>query len=277
MKDDTHSIDLAVTDYEQWLHTLFDHPVPAEDLHGPHWHDGLEFEVSDAIILLQHLTRMCHEMKALDERFRVEQIDQGLWLLFGGQVRFVQTLLDAGVSSAMRRDCIRSMYDVFAIYARSLRETPSGIEMWWDHICHDFWASEVQRRICPVNPAEVDLEKLLREVASAMKEMNREAADAVKSPQSRRAYMADNAAKCRAMFSQLTVDERDLLDVIFETLGRILELPDSRSQQFALHGLGHLNHPAVPALVENYLKAHGDSLSEEQRQYARDAAQGMVM
>ena len=43
MKDDTRAIDLSVIDYEQWVQTLFGHPVPKDDLSDPHWNDGLDF------------------------------------------------------------------------------------------------------------------------------------------------------------------------------------------------------------------------------------------
>jgi hypothetical protein len=42
-------------------------------------------------------------------------------------------------------------------------------------------------------------------------------------------------------FSELDVNSRALLEAMFETLQRILELPDARTQKIASQGLGHLS------------------------------------
>jgi hypothetical protein len=43
--------------------------------------------------------------------------------------------------------------------------------------------------------------------------------------------------------SKLDAESRLLLDVMFETLVKILDLPDARTHNFALHGLGYLTIP----------------------------------
>lgn len=55
---------------------------------------------------------------------------------------------------------------------------------------------------------------------------------------------------------KLDAESRILLDAIFETLTRILELPDKHAQRSALHGLGHLHHPAVHETVQRYIDTH---------------------
>jgi hypothetical protein len=45
------------------------------------------------------------------------------------------------------------------------------------------------------------------------------------------------------------------LDVLFETLSRILEIQDKETQPCALHGLGHLYHPGVAELVQRYINS----------------------
>jgi hypothetical protein len=56
--------------------------------------------------------------------------------------------------------------------------------------------------------------------------------------------------------SKLDSESRVLLDVVFETLKRILELPDTETQRCALHGLGHLHHPEVHETVQHYIDAN---------------------
>lgn len=55
--------------------------------------------------------------------------------------------------------------------------------------------------------------------------------------------------------SKLDSESRVLLDVMFETLKRILDLPHVESQRCTLHGLGHLHHPDVHDTVQHYIDA----------------------
>jgi len=55
--------------------------------------------------------------------------------------------------------------------------------------------------------------------------------------------------------SKLDSESRVLLDVMFETLKRILDLPHTETQRCALHGLGHLHHPEVRGTVQQYIDA----------------------
>lgn len=60
--------------------------------------------------------------------------------------------------------------------------------------------------------------------------------------------------------SKLDSESRVLLDVMFETLKRILDLPHRDAQRCALHGLGHLHHPEVRDTVQQYINAKKSEL-----------------
>jgi hypothetical protein len=60
--------------------------------------------------------------------------------------------------------------------------------------------------------------------------------------------------------SKLDTESRVLLDAMFETLKRILLLPDRETQRCALHGLGHLHHPGVRDTVQRYIDANNSEL-----------------
>ena len=77
--------------------------------------------------------------------------------------------------------------------------------------------------------------------------------------------------------SKLDAESRLLLDVMFETLGQILALPDARTQRYALHGLGHLHHPAVRETVQEYIDNHKDDLTEQGLQWVEQCRDGTVM
>ena len=70
-------------------------------------------------------------------------------------------------------------------------------------------------------------------------------------------------------------DER-MQDVIFETLEKILALPSLECQAAALHGLGHLHHPATQQLIERYIQGN-EKIDAELRDYALAAARFDVM
>ncbi len=75
----------------------------------------------------------------------------------------------------------------------------------------------------------------------------------------------------------LKAEHRALLDAMFETLSRILALPDPRTQGFALHGLGHLHHPGVRDLVQHFLDDHREDFTPEGIQWVERCRDGTVM
>jgi hypothetical protein len=54
-------------------------------------------------------------------------------------------------------------------------------------------------------------------------------------------------------YSELADDDKRLVDAMFVTLCTILELDDDRAKSCALHGLGHLHHPGVAAIVQRFI------------------------
>lgn len=62
-------------------------------------------------------------------------------------------------------------------------------------------------------------------------------------------------------------EDSSMQDVIFETLVNILALDSEDCQCAALHGLGHLHHPATEEVIQHYITQH-PSLSGERKDYA---------
>jgi hypothetical protein len=71
-------------------------------------------------------------------------------------------------------------------------------------------------------------------------------------------------------------EDSAMQDVMFETLLRILELPQAWCQEAALHGLGHLHHPDTTAAVQRFL-ALTPGIDPELSAYALAAARFEVM
>ncbi len=72
--------------------------------------------------------------------------------------------------------------------------------------------------------------------------------------------------------SKLDPESRVLLDVMFDTLKRILALPHAEAQRCALHGLGHLNHPGVRDTVQRYIDAQASGLDLAWLEKCRDGS-----
>lgn len=66
-------------------------------------------------------------------------------------------------------------------------------------------------------------------------------------------------------------DDLRMQDVMFETLQKILFLPAPVCQGAALHGLGHLRHPATGSLIRLYLDQYRDA-DRDLRAYAMAAS-----
>jgi hypothetical protein len=77
--------------------------------------------------------------------------------------------------------------------------------------------------------------------------------------------------QCGNRDRQLGGEDLSMQDVTFETLGEILGLDSEICQKAALHGLGHLHHPATGSLIDSYLKRN-PSLSKELKDYALAAS-----
>jgi len=77
--------------------------------------------------------------------------------------------------------------------------------------------------------------------------------------------------------SRLDTESRLLLDAMFETLKRILDLPGWSSQECALHGLGHLHHGDVPKTVQEFIDSHRNELTEQRFQWAEECRDGTVL
>ena len=70
--------------------------------------------------------------------------------------------------------------------------------------------------------------------------------------------------------SKLDSEFRLLLDVLFETLTRILEIPNQASRRSALHGLGHLYHPQVHDVVQQFIDTNPQGFSLKWLEQCRD-------
>ncbi len=75
----------------------------------------------------------------------------------------------------------------------------------------------------------------------------------------------------------LTNDQSRMVETIFQTLSKILALDHRGCQLCALHGLGHLYHPASEQLVQKYLDEHRGEFNAEDVQWIEDCRDSSVL
>lgn len=135
------TFDLSVLTYPQFLKFFFDRPVVGDEKEYDLFHSGIDsFVATDPATVVAHLEAMCRDLSELPSIYSLEQLDQGLWALFGAGIRCGKYLFDCDVNRGARKSCVESMYlpfkDVVARRITDIRE--SFYWMWWDTILHDF-------------------------------------------------------------------------------------------------------------------------------------------
>lgn len=175
-----------------------------------------------------------------------EQLDQGLWAVFGADISCEQYLFDPSVDPALRIACIEAMYlpfrDVVTQYEGDIRET--FYWMWWDMILHTFWVSTDHYKFDLSGLSASELIEKWRQLALTHD------------------------------YSSLTSDQTKMGEAIFRTLLKILALDHRGCQWCALHGLGHLHHPLVQDTVQNYLDVRRSELTGEDLQWIEACRDG---
>lgn len=182
------------------------------------------FVASSPAIVVDHLRGMCSDLSELTKVYSPEQIDQGLWAVFGPGINCERFLFDPSVELNPRIACIEAMYPPFRdVVAKSnLGKTDSFYWMWWDMIFHTDY------------------------------------------------FNASND------FETFSSDAKRILEVIHETLVKILALDHPACQWSALHGLGHSPHPKARDVVREYLRLHRGELNEEDAEWVRCCSQGRI-
>ena len=129
MSEEWREFDLSALTYPEFLAFIFDRPVVSHPEAYQLFHSGLEILVSDPVIVVDHVRKMCKELGGLRSSYSIEQMDQGLWAHFGTVISRGE-FFDSVVNPSMRIECIESMYFPFAEVATDftsdIRETFIG-------------------------------------------------------------------------------------------------------------------------------------------------------
>jgi hypothetical protein len=232
-------LDLSNKNFEQFEEFFFKRDVVPDEKQFEYFFTDLAGELyeeplhSSPIVVVEHLNKLFSEFGRIAPKYSLAQLDQGIWGIWGENLRLNELLWDSSVSIEKRVQCIRSMYYVYSEFvSKSKAEVMVNcFDMWWDLILHGFWFQQ----------------KLFE----------------------RHVKMGDVSA--------LDAESRQLLDVMFDTLKQILALPDERTRRCALHGLGHLHHPAVRETVQLFIDSQKMHLTEQGLRWLKQCRDGTVM
>jgi hypothetical protein len=72
----------------------------------------------------------------------------------------------------------------------------------------------------------------------------------------------------------LTRDQDQMLNAMYHTLSRILDIDHRGCQWCALHGIGHLYHPLAKDRVHRYLDVHRNEFSDEEVRWVESCRDG---
>ena len=241
--------DLSALTYPQFLTFFFDRPVVGDKDTWDLFRSGIDnFVASNPTTVVAHVQAMCRNFSELTKVYSHEQLDQGLWAVFGAAISCEQFLFDPAVDLGLRIDCIESMYVPFrdVVAHSALEKHASFYWMWWDMILHTFWGMADKFDYLSLSGGSQQILETMRQ----------------------RALEFD--------YPGLSEDSTQILEAVYQTLRRILALDDQGCQWSALHGLGHLHHPLVHETVQNYLDAHRNELSDEDVQWIEGCRDGQI-
>jgi len=134
--------DLSALTYPQFLDFFFDRPFVSDKEQYDLFRGGIDrFTASKPATVVAHLQAMCRGFSELTKVYSHEELNQGLWAVFGAGISCEQYLFDPAVDLGLRIECIESMYLPFRdVVARSaIEKRDSFYWMWWDMILHTFW------------------------------------------------------------------------------------------------------------------------------------------
>ena len=237
-------LDLSSFSYVAFVTFFFDRPAPEPSDHtGSFAGEGRECAWSRPEVAVSHMTKLFQNFAGICRKYSLGQVNQAIWMIIGFDFDLVRNLWDNSIALNDRIECIRSMYSVYADFvAKSdVAIMENCFDMWWDMVATSFW---FQTGFFDWSESQ-------------------------KGKASKRVSEGEIA--------KLDSNSRALLDAMFETLQQILDLPDRRTQGFALHGLGHLHHPGVPGLVQEYIDEHRDEFAEGGLKWVEQCRDGEVM
>jgi hypothetical protein len=114
---------------------LFDRPIPLnradEDLLSEYRSEDWD---SDPAHVVQLATEFFRNFGVAARQFSEEQVNQGIWMLFGYVLSLGEILEKTDVRLDLRTECLKSMIVPFRDFYQTVDHELTGFYMWWDYV-----------------------------------------------------------------------------------------------------------------------------------------------
>jgi hypothetical protein len=275
-------INVSPLSYRAWLRLLFENPV-----------QRTQYYVSNSTRLVEHTTRLCREFKSVGNIYSLEQINRGIWFLLSAEIEFGKYLADVDVAIEKRLECVRAMFFVYSDFVAlsEVEALENCFYMWWDLLWGNFWGAHrfrlrgdeimalmVQQEA--ISPEETAWWKQVEQILSQLKP-NEDAETLLQahglSFSDFSSDESDGKPHIEIGFEDLEESEQQVIDEMLETLTKILYLDETRCEQYALHGLNHLQHPKRFQTVQQFIDIYSDNWDEETLTWLESCRDGNAM
>ena len=233
------NLDLSLLSFGEWVNFFFQRPpIPEGKIFLDLISDDfISFEASKPGLIVDYLTRCCRNFDELTKRFSLAELNQGVWAMFGGGGVRIQDHLWDKSVPITHR--IKCIISMrFPILAVAKSFPNQPIETGF----YMWW----------------DL--ILHDFWAQYYHWDRK-------------YRLLQKDK----YDLLPDDHKMLLDAALVTLSKLLEENNEGIQACAQHGLGHLHHPAVPAIIDQFIKRRHRKLSNDELLWLKACATGSVL
>ena len=132
-------VDITKYSFDEFVAFIFDREVSPRknNKRDPwYWHVDVTF---DPKTICGYYVRLFRNPTFLLERFSKSQLEEGFWAIQSEPLDCSawHLILDSDLSLATRKECVRSMFDLFdRLFAREPLDT--SVQMWWDSLCYDW-------------------------------------------------------------------------------------------------------------------------------------------
>jgi hypothetical protein len=126
LDDEPRDLDLSSLTFDEFAAFFFaGEVVPDDEQYGyfltdVHGETYFESVPSSPEVLVNHLTKLFTQFGQIASKYTLAQVDQGIWGMWGVNLRLYELLFDPPVPLMTRLYCIRSMYHVFSSYVSKL-------------------------------------------------------------------------------------------------------------------------------------------------------------
>lgn len=138
-------VDISRYSFGEFVSFLFDREVPPKTVKRSPWYWNMEVAFNSRQVCNYHI-RLFLQPRFLIEKFSREQLEQGFWAIQGPTIDCSVWLLiwNTDVPFAARRECVRSMFNLFEeLFASEPLET--SVQMWWDSLCYEWQCGNKDR------------------------------------------------------------------------------------------------------------------------------------